>query len=70
MADGIVTNTTAASDTLLGVAKFGFIIYELPLLSFTCGYIQLKNIMMSSNKSSSSYFITRQVIIGLVQIRV
>ena len=70
MADGIVTNTMAASDTLLGVAKFGFIIYELPLLSFTCGYIQLKNIMMSSNKSSSSYFITRQVIIGLVQIRV
>ena len=56
----------AAPDTLLGVVKIGFII---TLLSFACVYVKLKNIIMSS-KSSSSYFITREVIIGLVQIRV
>ena len=37
----------------------------------TCGYIKLEqNNYRMSSKSSSSYFITRKVIIGLVQKRV
>ena len=76
MADDIVTNTImAAPDTLLGVAKIGFIIYKLAKNTNLLYYLlpvdilNWKYIIMSS-KSSSSYFITTEVIIGLVQIRV
>ena len=65
----------AAPDTLLGVVKIGLIIYKLAENTNYLYYLlpvdilNLKNIIISS-KLSSFYFITREVIIGLVQIRV
>ena len=76
MADGIVTNTImVASDTLLGSVKIwkkntNWLKYKLTLVFFTCGYIKLETNIIISSKSSRSYYITREVIIGLAQVRV